>query len=585
MTGVSGGSGGEPWETLRTDVLILGSGGAGLCAALSLSDASHRPSVVLAVRGLFGKSGCTRMVQGGYNVVLRAPDSLQDHFMDTLRGGQWLNDQELAWTLVREAPKRVLELENRAGCFFDRNPDGSVHQKAFAGQSHDRTVHKGDLTGIEIVNRLSEQVAAGDTKVLEEVRAVELLPDRSGQRIVGAVLLDQRRSSFTVVHARATLLATGGGPTMYRIGAASHDKSCDGIAMAWRAGATLMDMEMVQFHPTGLMVGPYQISGTVLEEGLRGAGAYLRDGAGERYMERYDPRGERATRDIVSRAGFMEIEAGRGSPDGAVFLDATHLGADVVERDFRGMVRRCRDVGYDLAREPVPVSPTAHFMMGGVAIDTECRSDLEGLFVAGEDAAGVHGANRLGGNGVAESTVFGGIAGRAIAGWVEEGGGNPPSFDPAWVAAVVERTLAPLERGASGPDLYALRERLRSLMWTDAGLVRSEASLLSALQGLGALREELGHAGCAPGKVYNLAWMDTLSMESYLDTCDVIVRSALERRESRGAHYRSDHPGRDDKAYLCNLMIRRDESRPRRRGVRFTKVRPPGVEGEGGDVP
>ena len=249
------------YEIIEPDVLILGSGGAGLCAALHLAAARPPPRVLLAVKGLFGKSGCTRMVQGGYNVVLRAPDSLEAHFRDTIEGGAWLNDQELAWLLVSEAPGRVLELENRVGCFFDRNPDGTVHQKPFAGQRFDRTVHKGDLTGIEIVNRLSEQVAATATTVLEEVRAVELLHDHGRGRVVGALLLDQRTGRFVVAQARATLLATGGGPTMYKIAAPCHDKTCDGIAMAWRAGTTLMDMEMVQFHPTGLMAAGSQITG------------------------------------------------------------------------------------------------------------------------------------------------------------------------------------------------------------------------------------------------------------------------------------------------------------------------------------
>jgi succinate dehydrogenase/fumarate reductase flavoprotein subunit len=560
------------YQILDTDVLILGSGGAGLCAALHLAEARPAPRVLLAVKGLFGKSGCTRMVQGGYNVVLRAPDTLQAHFRDTLAGGAWLNDQELAWLLVKEAPARVLELENRAGCFFDRNPDGTVHQKPFAGQTHDRTVHKGDLTGIEIVNRLSEQVAARpNTTIVEEVRAVELLHDRAGGRIAGALLLEQRTGRFVVARARATLLATGGGPTMYKIAAPCHDKTCDGIAMAWRAGATLMDMEMVQFHPTGLMAANAQITGTVLEEGLRGAGAHLRNALGERYMERYDPRGERATRDVVSRSGYQEIMAGRGTPEGGVWLDISHLGADFVVANFRGMTLRCRDVGYDLAREPVLVSPTAHFLMGGVEMDTQCRSGLPGLFVAGEDAAGVHGANRLGGNGVAESTVFGGLAGDVIAATLEE---YPPSEpDPAAVEAAIAHCLAPFQRGEA-PPVYPLRERLRELMWVEAGLVRDAERLARAAQGLAELREGWAQAGVPGGPAYNLAWMDWLNLENYLDVCETIVVSAQARRESRGSHYRSDFPARDG-GTPYNLLQRRG-SAPAPRPVRFTRVQPEG---------
>ncbi|HKI98968.1 MAG TPA: FAD-binding protein [bacterium] len=558
------------YETIETDVLILGSGGAGLCAALHLADAEPAPRVLLAVKGLFGKSGCTRMVQGGYNVVLREPDSLEAHFRDTVAGGAWLNDQELAWLLVKEAPGRVLELENRAGCFFDRNADGTVHQKAFAGQTHDRTVHKGDLTGIEIINRLSEQVAAtANTTILEEVRAVELLHDASGGRIVGALLLEQRTGRFVVARARATLLATGGGPTMYKIAAPCHDKTCDGLAMAWRAGATLMDMEMVQFHPTGLLAANAQITGTVLEEGLRGAGAHLRNAVGERFMERYDPRGERATRDIVSRSAYMELMAGRGTPEGGVWLDISHLGADFVFKNFRGMTLRCRDVGYDLAREPVLVSPTAHFMMGGVVIDTQCRAKLPGLFVAGEDAGGVHGANRLGGNGVAESTVFGGLAGDVIAQSLTELPAVP--VDGVEVEAAIGRCTAPFARGEA-PPVYPLRERLRELMWVKAGLVRDAAQLAEAAQGLAELRAAWREAGVPGGRAYNLAWMDWLNLENWLDVSEAIVAGAAARTESRGSHYRSDHPA-PDAAPPYNLLLRRGGG-PQPRPVRFTRLEP-----------
>jgi len=566
----------ESFETLETDVLVLGSGGAGLCAALHLAAAPQAPRVLMAVKGLFGKSGCTRMVQGGYNVVLDPRDSLQAHFRDTLEGGQWINNQELAWLLVQEAPKRVLELENRVGCFFDRDEQGRIHQKPFAGQSFDRTVHKGDLTGIEIVNRLSEQVAAaGCTTILEEVRAVDLLLDGSGQRVVGALLLSQRDGRFIAAHARATLLATGGGPTMYKISAPCHDKSCDGMAMGYRAGATLMDMEMVQFHPTGLLVGGRMISGTVLEEGLRGAGAHLKNARGERFMTRYDPRGERATRDVVSRGGFQEIVEGRGTPEGGLFLDASHLGAEFVMRNFKGMTLRCRDVGYDLARAPVQISPTAHFMMGGIEIDARCRSGLEGLFVAGEDAAGVHGANRLGGNGVAESTVFGGIAGDAIAPWVHEAPRVP--FSAAQVRDVMERCLAPFGR-PDGESVYPLRDRLRETMWLNAGLIRSQATLQQAQAHLAELRERLGRTACPASRTYNLPWMDILNLENYLDVSDAIVAAALARRESRGSHYRADFASRNDGEYLGNLLLS-SGGQPRLRPVQFTRLKPQAAAG------
>src|SRR5512134_3705742 len=284
----------------RTDILILGSGGAGLFAALHAKRAAPGLEVTIAVKGLLGKCGCTRMVQGGYNVALAPGDSVERHFMDTIEGGKWLPDQELAWTLVSGAVERIHELENELGCFFDRNPDGTIHQKAFAGQTFDRTVHKGDLTGIEIINRLAEQVWARKIARLEEHRAVELIRTKDGSAIAGVLFIDMRTGEYVFVRAKAVLLGTGGGPTMYRYHTPSGDKSCDGLAMALRAGLPLRDMEMVQFHPTGLLAGGgTRMTGTVLEEGLRGAGGWLLNGAGERFMQNYHPNGERATRDIV----------------------------------------------------------------------------------------------------------------------------------------------------------------------------------------------------------------------------------------------------------------------------------------------
>src|ERR1700693_5362766 len=300
-------------ERMQTDILILGSGGAGLFAALHAQIANPDLDITVATKGLLGKCGCTRMVQGGYNVALHPGDSVERHFMDTIEGGKWLPHQELAWTLVTKAIERVRELENEIGCFFDRNADGTLHVKASAGQSFDRTVHKGDLTGIEIINRLMEQVwARPGVRRLEEHRAVALILTPDGQSLSGVLLVNIASGEFHFIQARAVLLATGGGPTMYRYHTPSGDKSMDGLAMALRAGLPLRDMEMVQFHPTGLLAGPEtRMTGTVLEEGLRGAGGHLLDGAKRRFMADYDPKLERATRDVVSRAIYAEMKAGR----------------------------------------------------------------------------------------------------------------------------------------------------------------------------------------------------------------------------------------------------------------------------------
>ena len=528
-------------DSLDTDILVLGAGGAGLCAALHIADRAPRLTVTVAVKGLLGRAGCTRMVQGGYNAVLEAPDSIAAHLLDTLQGGAWINDQELVWTLVNEAPGRVLELEARYGCFFDRHPDGRIHQKPFAGQSHDRTIHKGDLTGIEIMSRLTEQVwRRPSIRPLEEHRAVELLRADGGQ-VGGVLLLDVRRGTFVVVRSRAILLAMGGGPTMYKVIACSADKSSDGIALGLHAGVRLRDMEMVQFHPTGLIVPNSLMTGALLEEGLRGAGGRLLNGRGERFMQRYDgTRLERSTRDLVARACYTEVLEGRGTANGGVWIDVSHLGVEMVEKSFRGMVRRCRDFGRDLAREPVEVGPTAHFMMGGIVIDRACRTDVEGLFAAGEDAGGVHGANRLGGNGVAESTVFGGIAGDVMADWVV---GRPlPQLSRAHVDAAVAAATAPLARSEGSESLYALQTRLRQVMWEHVGLIRAGEGLKLALTEIEDISGRLDSVALRGGGAYNLAWQDWINLQNQATTAWLIARSALERTESRGSHYRRDFP-------------------------------------------
>jgi fumarate reductase flavoprotein subunit len=563
-------------DVVETDVLILGAGGAGLCAALHAADASPTLSVTVVVKGLLGRAGCTRMVQGGYNAVLAEPDSLSAHLLDTLRGGAWINDQELVWTLVTEAPGRLLELESRYGCFFDRRPDGRIHQKPFAGQSHDRTIHKGDLTGIEIMNRLTEQVQARPgIQVLEECRAVELLLDAEG-RAGGALVLDLRSGRALAVRARATLLGLGGGPTMYRVFACSADKSADGIALAYRAGCPLRDMEMIQFHPTGLVMPGSLMTGALLEEGLRGAGGHLRNGAGERFMRRYDAaRLERSTRDLVARASFVEISEGRGTPNGGVWIDVSHLGADVVERSFRGMVKRCRDFGRDLAREPVEVGPTAHFMMGGVVIDSDCHTAIENLFAAGEDTGGVHGANRLGGNGVAESTVFGGLAGDLMADWVADRALPRVSLSGAHEA------LLPLQRAlgrTDGEDLYPLQAGLRELMWRDVGLIRDAAGLANALTVLTELGRRVERARVPGGPGFNLAWQDWLNTRNQITAARLIARAALERAESRGSHYRRDHPEpASGPLYTVRVRANGRDVEVWREPVEFTRAAPDAV--------
>ncbi len=560
---------------LKTDILILGSGGAGLFAALHAHQADPGLSITLAVKGLLGKCGCTRMVQGGYNVALAPGDSVERHFMDTIEGGKWLPDQELAWTLVSVAVERIRELENELGCFFDRNPDGTIHQKAFAGQTFDRTVHKGDLTGIEIINRLAEQVWARGIGRLEEHRAIEFIKDSGGKALAGVLVMDIRSGEFVLVQAQAVLLATGGGPTMYKYHTPSGDKTCDGMAMALRAGLTLRDMEMVQFHPTGLIAGPQtRITGTIIEEGLRGAGGQLLNGAGERFMHHYDPRNERATRDIVSRAMFDQMRQGKVGPRGGLYITMRHLDPVMVRRDFKGMVERCADCGFDLVSGLVDVVPTAHYMMGGVVFRGDCTTDLPGLFVAGEDSGGVHGANRLGGNGVANSTVFGGIAGDAMPPWVRARG-TFREPDEAALGEAVARARTPLGKPAG--DIAALRERLYDIMWDDVGIVRDAASLRRAEGALDELEERLDATGVGSADLaFNLTWHDWLNLKNLLHVSKAIRASAVAREDSRGAHYRSDFPevrDLDRSRYTCvNWRDGRFETTAR--PVEFTRVKP-----------
>lgn len=562
------------FDTVTTDILILGSGGAGLFAALHAYDANPKLDITVAVKGLLGKCGCTRMVQGGYNVALAPGDSAERHFMDTIEGGKWLPNQELAWTLVNKAIERIHELENELGCFFDRNPDGTVHQKAFAGQTFDRTVHKGDLTGIEIINRLAEQVWARNIRRLEEHRAIELIPTPTGDGIAGVLMIDVRTGQYRLVRAKAVLLATGGGPTMYKFHTPSGDKSCDGLAMALRAGLGLRDMEMVQFHPTGLLAGSdTRMTGTVLEEGLRGAGGYLLNGNKERFMHNVDPRGERATRDIVSRGIYGEMRAGRTSPNGGVYIQMSHLGPDKVRKQFKGMVDRCADCGFDLAGGLVEVVPTAHYMMGGVVFNPDCTTELPGLFAAGEDTGGVHGANRLGGNGVANSTVFGGIAGDSMAQWVA---GRPlQPYDNERVGAAI----AAAERPFALPpgNIQALRDKLAECMWDDAGIVRNEEGLKRAAITVEEIAAELQRIGVQQNsRSFNLTWHDWLNLDSLIQVSRVIIQAALSREDSRGAHFRDDFPDvRDvENSWFSVTRIKNGDVELTREPVHFTRVKP-----------
>ena len=562
-------------ERQDTDILILGSGGAGLFAALHAQRTAPELKTTLAVKGLIGKCGCTRMVQGGYNVALGGGDTVERHFMDTIIGGKWLPDQDMAWKLVTTAVERIHELENEIGCFFDRNPDGTLHQKAFAGQTFDRTAHKGDLTGIEIISRLMEQVLSRPVEKLQEHRAIGLIPAKDGSALAGVLFIDMRKGCFRFVRAKTVLMATGGGPTMYKYHTPSGDKSMDGLSMALRRGLSLRDMEMVQFHPTGLLAGAgTKMTGTVLEEGLRGAGGYLINGNNERFMYDYDDAGERATRDIVSRAIYEEMRQGRTSPYGGVYISMAHLGPETVAQKFAGMVKRCADSGFDLAGGLVEVVPTAHYLMGGVVVDTDTRTNLAGLYVAGEDAGGAHGSNRLGGNGVANSTVYGGVAGDVMGADAQK---MTALHDPdeAILQDEIDRAMTPFS--AKPGNIQILRDKLLDIMWDDVGVMRDAAGLSRGITRLAELKDEMHQVGVAQDNLaFNLSWHDWLNLQSLVDISEVIAKAGQWRENSRGAHFREDFPdaGEMEDSYFTVVKSIDGALDVSREPVRFTIVKP-----------
>lgn len=543
------------YEELTCDFLVLGSGGAGLMAALHAYDANPRLKIVLAAKGLVGKSGCTRLVHG-FNAVLDPRDSLEAHFRDTVRAGGFINNQELVWELVNGAPRVITELETKFGCFFYRQDDGHLQTRPMGAQSFQRTLHRGDYTGIEIIGRLHDQLFARQITLLDETRAIELVPDSSGRRIVGALLLDLRTGEFLLARARVVLLATGGGARMFRFSAASFEKSGDGVAMAYRAGCELVDMEMTAFLPMGIVAGASRQHGLVLEEGLRYAGGYLINGLGERFMARYDPQQmERAPMPVVSRANYTEIVEGRGTPDGGVLLDVRHLGSQFLRSKFPSIVENCAAYGFDITAEPVTVAPSAHFHIGGAKIDKYCRSTLEGLLVAGEDAGGVHGAFRLGGNSSAESTVFGARAGDMAAELCRHLDLARP--DRERVEAAMAQAIEPLGR-PRGEDPFALLDSLQTLMWERVGLVRDADGVRSAIAELRDMEERADLARAPAHRRWNLAWQQALNIRNLVLVARLTAEAALYRQESRGAHFRRDFPELNDERWLVNVHQRRD---------------------------
>jgi len=507
-------------EVIDCHVLVIGSGGSGVRAAL---EASRYGKTVLVSKTLVGKGGCTTMAEGGYNAVLRDQDSCVVHREDTLRGGAYLNDPGLVDALVTESPLRMNDLI-RWGAVFDVTDDRQIAQRPFGGQRFPRTCYAGDRTGHEIMMTLVEQLDASGTIIFNEATVIDLI--RAGDAVVGAVALD-RRGEMMVIKSNATVLATGGGTQIYDISTNSAAGNGDGFAMAYRAGAELIDMEMVQFHPTGA-VYPYDARGRLVTEAVRGEGGLLLNTRGERFMERYDPaRMELSTRDVVARAIATEILEGRGTDHGGVYLDVTHLPAEQIETRLPVMLEQFLAFGVDIRTEPMEVAPTAHHIMGGLRITPECRTTVPGLFACGEVTGGVHGANRLGGNALADTQVFGKRAGE-FAGKTKK---RDIRIEPQQIAAEQQRLDAFLS-GEASPAV--VRRKLKLSMWQHAGIFRNAADLEQAVVDIDALsRENLKAATPA-----NL--VECCTVGNMCTTASLVVRSALMRRENRGAHVRTD---------------------------------------------
>ncbi|HVC32339.1 MAG TPA: FAD-binding protein [Chloroflexota bacterium] len=533
----------DKYETHDYDVLIIGAGGAGLRAAIAASAAGL--SVGLVCKSLLGKAH-TVMAEGGIAAALGnvdPADSWEAHFADTMRGGQFLNNWRMAQIFAREAPQRVLELE-LWGAAFDRTPEGRIMQRPFGAHSYRRLCHVGDRTGLELIRTLQDEGVHQGMDVYMETTLTRLLKD--GDRVVGAFGYRRENGRFLVFKAKAVVVATGGWGKVYKVTSNSWESTGDGLAISYEAGAQLIDMEMVQIHPTG-MVWPPGVRGILVTEAVRGEGGRLLNAEGQRFMERYDPKKmELSSRDVVARAIFREAEAGRGTPHGGAWLDVTHLPADRIRKKLPSMCDQFEQLAdIDITREKMEVAPTVHYAMGGIRVDPETgASSVPGLFAAGEVAAGLHGSNRLGGNSLSDLLVFGKRAGEGAAAYAR-GMQYPSQIDESQIDEEIHTLLAPFEsQGTENP--YLLHEELQDTMQNWVGIRRNEEELEKALDTVLELQRRAKNLHVEGSRMYNPGWHTCRDDHFMLEICEAIVRSAILRKESRGAHWRSDYPDKDD---------------------------------------
>ncbi|HMK74086.1 MAG TPA: fumarate reductase/succinate dehydrogenase flavoprotein subunit [Myxococcaceae bacterium] len=574
------------YQTFEHDVLVIGAGGAGLRAAIEAAASGARVGVVC--KSLLGKAH-TVMAEGGIAAALANVDDRDDwrvHFADTMRGGQYINNWRMAELHARQAPARVQELE-AWGALFDRTPDGRILQRNFGGHKYPRLAHVGDRTGLEMIRTLQDHAVQKGVDVHMECTVIALLKD--GDRVVGALAYDRERGRFRVFAARAVVLATGGIGRAFRITSNSWEYTGDGHSLAYHAGADLMDMEFVQFHPTG-MVWPPSVRGILVTEGVRGEGGVLRNKEGVRFMfgdipENYrsqtadneeegwrytqgDKQARRPpellTRDHVARCIVREIREGRGSPHGGVYLDISWIrerlpnAREHIQRKLPSMYHQFKQLAdIDITAEPMEVGPTTHYIMGGIRVDGDTQmSTVPGLFAAGECAAGLHGANRLGGNSLSDLLVFGKLAGQHAARFAQDQG--PGRIDASAVERATSDALGPFDRrSASGEGPYQVQHELQDLMQDLVGIVRNEAEMVRALEGLGRLSERARRVGVSSNREYNPGWHTALDLTNLLTISQAITRAALERRESRGGHFREDFPDKDPSFGKLNILVRR----------------------------
>ena len=573
-------------EEFQYDVLVIGAGGAGLRAAIEASAGGVK--VGLICKSLLGKAH-TVMAEGGVAAALANVDdrdSWKVHFADTMRGGQYVNNWRMAELHAKEAPDRVRELE-AWGAVFDRTSDGRILQRNFGGHRYPRLAHVGDRTGLELIRTLQDHGVHRGIDVHMEFTVVSLLT--SGGRAAGVIGYERERGRFKVFNARAVVLATGGSGRAYKITSNSWEGTGDGHALAYQAGAELVDMEFIQFHPTG-MIWPPSVQGILVTEGVRGEGGVLLNKEGRRFMFddvpdayknqtatdeeegwRYTQGDKNAkrppellTRDHVARCIMREVKAGRGSPHGGVFLDIAWIkkklshAEEHIRRKLPSMYHQFKELGdIDITKEPMEVGPTTHYIMGGIRVDSDTQmSSIPGLFAAGECAAGINGANRLGGNSLSDLLVFGKRAGEYAASFAREY--ERVTVDPAQVRAATDAALKPFEHGqGGGENPYAIQSALQEMMQSLVGIVRTESEMQQALQELGVLKARAANAGIQGHREYNPGWHTAIDLGNLLTVSEAITRSAIERKESRGGHFREDYPDKNPEYATFNIVTRK----------------------------